>query len=66
MKNYDFMNPKQEINTELYMVNEADNIKEFDHTKIYRSPAFQEAKTQRAADSTSERFPAPRMRRRAS
>ena len=43
MKNYDFMNPKQEINTELYMVNEADNIKEFDHTKIYRSPAFQEA-----------------------
>ena len=43
MKNYDFMNPKQEINTEHYMVNEADYIKEFDHTKIYRSEAFQEA-----------------------
>ena len=43
MKNYDFMNPKQEINTEHYMVNEADYIKEFDHTKVYRSDAFQEA-----------------------
>ena len=43
MKNYDFMNPAQTINTEHYMVNEADNIKEFDHTKIYRSEPFQEA-----------------------
>lgn len=43
MKNYSFMNPVQEYNTEHYMVNEADNIKEFDHTRIYRSPVFQEA-----------------------
>ena len=43
MKNYSFMNPAQEYNTEHYMVNEADNIKEFDHTRIYRSPVFQEA-----------------------
>lgn len=43
MKNYDFMNQKQNIDTTLYMVNEADTIKEFDHTKIYRSQAFQEA-----------------------
>ena len=43
MKNYSFMNPKQEVNDVHYMINEADTIKEFDSTKIYRSPVFQEA-----------------------
>ena len=43
MNNYSFMNPKQEIDTSYYMVDEASTIKEFDHTTVYRSKAFNEA-----------------------
>lgn len=43
MRNFDFMNEELVYNTELYMVNEADITKEFDHTSIYRSDAFNEA-----------------------
>lgn len=43
MDNYDFMNPVKQINKGFYMVDEATNIKEFDHTAIYRSRYFNEA-----------------------
>ena len=43
MRNFDFMNEEPVYNTELYMVSEADITKEFDHTSIYRSDAFNEA-----------------------
>lgn len=43
MNNYSFMNPKKTIDTTFYMVDESQNIKEFDHTAIYRSKAFTEA-----------------------
>ena len=43
MHNYSFMNPVKDIDTSFYMVNEEDNINDFDASKIYRSKAFTEA-----------------------
>ena len=54
MKNYDFMNPKQEINTELYMVNEADNIKEFEKAEAEEQDQIVDTLTWKVLPSAEE------------
>lgn len=43
MRNYDFMNSEPQYDTTPYMVNEADVIKDFDHTSIFRHDGFTES-----------------------